>query len=160
MLALAAAVLLGFFIARTVYHAPAKQAFLAQLTDSHIRSLVGTHLIDVPSSDSHTVRPWFEGKLDFAPPVPDLTTDGFPLVGGRIDYLSGRSVAVLVYQRRQHFINVFIWPEAGEKGVVSEPPQRGYNMLHWTNGGLTFWAMSEISDAELRAFTSKFSVSR
>ena len=159
-LALAAAVLLGFFVAQTLYRVPAKQAFLSQLTDSHIRSLVGTHLIDVPSSDSHTVRPWFEGKLDFAPPVPDLTADGFPLVGGRVDYISGRSVAVLVYQRRQHFINVFIWPDAGEERMVSETPRRGYNVVHWTDRGLTFWTMSEVNDDELRSFANRFSASR
>jgi anti-sigma factor RsiW len=159
-LALAAAVLLGFFIAQAVYRTPANQALLAQLADSHLRSLVGTHLIDVPSSDSHTVRPWFEGKLDFAPPVPDLSADGFSLVGGRVDYIAGRSVAVLVYQRRQHFINLFIWPKAGEERVLMETPQRGYNVLHWTDGGLTFWAMSEVSDGDLRTFVSRFSGSR
>jgi anti-sigma factor RsiW len=159
-LALAAAVLLGFFIAQTLYRAPANEALLAQLTDSHIRSLVGAHLIDVPSSDSHTVRPWFEGKLDFAPPVPDLSADGFPLVGGRVDYIAGRSVAVLVYQRRQHFINLFIWLKAGEEHALMEKSQRGYNVLHWTDGGLTFWAMSEVSDGDLRTFASRFSRSR
>jgi anti-sigma factor RsiW len=159
-LALAAAVLLGFFIGQTLYRTPAKQAFLAQLTDSHLRSLVGTHLIDVPSSDSHTVRPWFEGKLDFAPPVPDLSGDGFPLVGGRVDYIAGRPVAVLVYQCRQHLINLFIWPRAGEERAASETPQRGYNVLHWSGGGLTFWAISEVNDGDLRTFARKFDPSR
>jgi anti-sigma factor RsiW len=159
-LALAAAVALGFFVGQTLYRAPAKQSLLAQLTDSHVRSLIGTHLIDVATSDSHTVRPWFEGKLDFAPPVEDLSADGFPLVGGRVDYIAGRSVAVLVYQRRQHFINVFIWPKPGDENPVSEASQRGYNVQHWTKDGLTFWAMSEVSEADLRTFVSKFSGSR
>jgi anti-sigma factor RsiW len=159
-LALAAAILLGFFVARALYRPSAERNLLAQLTDSHIRSLIGTHLIDVPSSDSHTVRPWFEGKLDFAPPVEDLSSENFPLVGGRVDYIAGRSAAVLVYQRRQHFINLFIWPKSGEESEVTEPSQRGYNVLHWTTGGLTYWALSEIGENDLHTFAAKFSATR
>ena len=156
-LALAAAVVLGFFLAQTFYLPSAKQALLAQLTDSHIRSLIGTHLTDVASSDQHTVRPWFEGKLDFAPPAEDLSVQGFPLVGGRVEYIGGRAVAALVYERRKHFINLFVWPEGGAGDVTAEQPQRGYNVLHWTRSGMTCWALSEISENELRNFALEFS---
>lgn len=156
-LPLAAAILLGFFLGQTFYRNPARQVLLAELTDSHVRSLVGTHLTDVVSSDQHTVRPWFEGKLDFAPPVPDLSAQGFPLVGGRIEYIGGRAVAALVYERRKHFINLFIWPEAGEAGVTAEPSQRGYNVMHWRHNGMTLFAVSEVSQQDIRKFADAFS---
>jgi anti-sigma factor RsiW len=133
---------------------------LAQLTDSHVRSLIGTHLTDVATSDQHTVRPWFEGKLDFAPPVEDLSASGFPLVGGRVEYVNGRSVAALVYERRKHFINLFVWPRSGAEEVISEKPQRGYNVLHWTSNGMTYWALSEISEDDLRKFAHEFTATR
>lgn len=118
------------------------------LTD-HIRSLIGTHLLDVPSSDQHTVKPWFAGKLDFSPDVRDLTAQGFPLIGGRVEYLTGRRVAALVYQRRQHVINLFVWPSessAGPEGAIS---RNGYNLMHWTTGPMTYWAVSDLNAAEL-----------
>jgi anti-sigma factor RsiW len=159
-LALAAAVVLGFFLGRVLERPTTNRALLAQLTDSHLRSLMGNHLTDVATSDQHTVRPWFEGKLDFAPPVEDLSAEGFPLVGGRVEYIGGRAVAALVYQRRQHFLNLFIWPEAAAEQLTTAKPQRGYNVIHWSSNGMAFWAVSEISEEELRVFGRDFAARR
>jgi anti-sigma factor RsiW len=159
-LALAAAVVLGFFLGRVLERPASNRALLAQLTDSHLRSLMGNHLTDVATSDQHTVRPWFEGKLDFAPPVEDLSAQGFPLIGGRVEYVGGRAVAALVYQRRQHFVNLFIWPEAGAEELTGAKSQRGYNFIHWKSNGMTFWAVSEISEEELRNFGREFATHR
>lgn len=157
-LAIAAAVLLGFFLGRSFVHRAPEQALLAEITDSHIRSLVGTHLTDVISSDQHTVRPWFEGKLDFAPPVEDLSGSGFPLIGGRVEYIDGRPAAALVYERRKHFINLFIWPASdGAAPITATKPRRGYSILHWQRAGMNYWAVSEISEDDLRKFAAAFS---
>jgi anti-sigma factor RsiW len=157
-LALAAGILLGFFAEQIRVHDASDQTLLATLTDSHIRSLVGTHLTDVISSDQHTVRPWFEGKLDFAPPVPDLSGQGFPLVGGRVEYISGRAVAALVYERRKHFINLFVWPAAAaNREIKGEKPRRGYNIVSWRGAGMNYWAVSEIAEDDLRKFSAAFS---
>jgi len=122
----------------------------AELIDAHVRSLQPGHLTDVASTDQHTVKPWFDGKLDFAPPVRDYADDGFSLVGGRLDVLGGRNVAVLVYARRKHFINVFVLPTK-EPDTPIHPPglRQGYQWLHWRRQGMEYCAISDVSVADL-----------
>jgi anti-sigma factor RsiW len=124
----------------------------AELVGSHVRALMVSHLTDVASSNQHTVKPWFQGKLNYSPPVRDLDQDGFPLVGGRLDYLAGKPVAALVYRRNGHMIDLFIWPDANAPGSdVSE--RQGYNVMRWTKDGMTYSAVSDLNLNELRAFS-------
>jgi anti-sigma factor RsiW len=116
----------------------------------HIRSLQANHLVDVPSSDRHTVKPWFQGKLDFSPPVPDLSELGWTLIGGRLDYLDGRPVAALIYKRRMHNINVFLWPNRGSvDDAIKLEDAQGYQILHWNGAETTYWVVSDLNSAEL-----------
>ena len=151
---------LGFALASLVLFVAAGAVLLAQpsredkiaeqIVASHVRSLLANNAVDVASSDQHTVKPWFAGKLDFSPPVFDLTTEGFPLVGGRVDYVDQRSVAALVYRHRQHTINVFVLPaKASIDEALSERLIQGYHILHWTRGGMSYWAISDVDAAEL-----------
>jgi anti-sigma factor RsiW len=129
-----------------------------QIVSSHTRAMLGAHLVDVPSSDQHTVKPWFEGKLDFSPPVKDLKGVGFVLVGGRIDYVKNRPVAALVYERRRHIINLFIWPSSAPSAATNgSETLNGFNLIQWTNAGMIFWAASDLNVTELRDFVTLFS---
>jgi anti-sigma factor RsiW len=128
-----------------------------ELVSSHVRSLMANHALDVASSNQHAVKPWFNGKLDFSPPVKELADHEFPLLGGRLDYLGGRNVAALIYQRNKHLINLFIWPTADtETNPRAFKPLQGYRMIHWAHGGMTFWAVSDLNERELKEFVESF----
>lgn len=128
------------------------QGLVAAVVDDHVRSLQPGHLADVISTDQHTVKPWFDGRLDFAPPVKDLKTDGFPLVGGRLDYLDGRAVAALAYEHGKHTINLLIWPGRGGAAAPAATARNGYQVIHWTADGMTLWAVSDVERDQLEAF--------
>jgi mycothiol system anti-sigma-R factor len=133
---------------------PAPEDLLTQeVIAGHTRSLMAAHLTDVTSSDQHTVKPWFEGKLPFSPPVQDMAAQGFPLVGGRLDYLGNRPVAALVYQRHQHIINLFLWPATPDVSPEETRLTRhGYNLIHWTSADMTYWVVSNLNMSELQEF--------
>jgi anti-sigma factor RsiW len=154
-LAVAAAMLLavslGWNIALFRSRTSGADSIAQDVLSSHVRSLMGTHLLDVPSSDQHTVKPWFNGKLDFSPDVRDFAVQGFPLIGGRVDYVDGRPVAALVYQGRRHVINLFTWPAAASGGDT-ELVRNGYHIVHWNRAGMAWWAVSDLNAAELRKF--------
>jgi anti-sigma factor RsiW len=120
---------------------------------SHIRALQPGHLMDVVSTDQHTVKPWFDGRLDFAPPVKDFAAEGFPLIGGRLDYLGGRTVAALSYRRDKHIIDLYVWPgTATLAAAFGDGAHNGYNVEHWTQDGMVFWAVSDVEAAQLADF--------
>ena len=129
----------------------------AEVIDAHIRSLQAGHLTDVTSTDQHTVKPWFDGKLDFIPPVHDFMDEGFPLIGGRLDVLGQRNVAALVYGRRKHFINVFVWPTKDRDTPIHPPGSRqGYQWVHWRHQGMEFCAVSDVSAEDLHELAQLF----
>jgi anti-sigma factor (TIGR02949 family) len=122
----------------------------------HVEALTGPQLIEVPSSDQHTVKPWFQGKIDFSPPVPDLTSHGFTLAGGRVDRINGQSVAALVYKRRLHVIHVFVWPSRDGVRATDARTLRGFHEQHWTIRDLSVWAVSDVNEDDLKTFASLF----
>ena len=128
----------------------------AELTDeivaSHVRSLMASHISDVASTDQHTVKPWFNGKVDFSPPVTDFAAQGYPLTGGRLDYLGHRAVAALVYQRHAHPINLFLWPESGADDNGTIASEQGYHVMQWRHGAMHYAAVSDVNAGELKGF--------
>jgi anti-sigma factor RsiW len=122
---------------------------------AHVRSLMADHLTDLTSTERHTVKPWLSSRLDFAPPVEDLASEGFTLIGGRLDYLGGRPVAALVYRYRQHIINVFVWPSSNNQQVsVQTWALRGYNIARFDSRGMSFWAVSDLNPEDLQKLAS------
>jgi mycothiol system anti-sigma-R factor len=160
-LALAAAIVLAALIVSSLLprlQQPGPDQFLAtQLIASHVRSLMANHLTDVASSDQHTVKPWLDAKLDFAAPVVDLSAESLPLIGGRLDYLDNHPVVALVYQRRKHFINLFIWPATPDASKTQKAVARqGYHLLHWVDADFNYWAVSDVNASELQTFKQLF----
>ncbi|MGE5176036.1 MAG: anti-sigma factor family protein [Hyphomicrobiales bacterium] len=150
------AVLAGTFLFGAVQRQQGLASIEREVVSSHIRSLMASHLTDIASTDQHTVKPWFNGKLDFSPPVTDLAASGYPLIGGRLDYLDGRPVAALVYQRRKHWINVFIRPERNAGDSRSAPRTRqGYHVIRATHDGMVYWIVSDLSTGELSDFAQR-----
>ena len=154
--ALSAAVAASLVIA--IVRNDQNQQIVSDVVSAHLRSLQAGHLTDVETSDQHTVKPWFDGKVDVAPPVIDLTAQGFTLLGGRLDYIDGEPVASVVYQRRKHIINLFVAQRLGaEHAAVTARTVQGYNVRHWSAGGLDFWAVSDLDPVELGEFVQKIS---
>jgi anti-sigma factor RsiW len=143
-------------IVLTMFRSDREQMVANDVVSAHLRSLQAGHLMDVETSDQHTVKPWFDGKVDVAPPVIDLTAEGFTLLGGRLDYIDGEPVASVVYRRRKHIINLFVAQRLGAtQATVSGRAVQGYNVRHWSAQGLEFWAVSDLDGEELGEFVSK-----
>lgn len=148
--AFATVALVSWNVALMTVRPSADELRAREIVTAHVRSLMGDgHLNDVASSDQHTVKPWFSGKLDFAPPVQDLANAGFALTGGRLDYVDGRAVAALTYRSRQHIVNLFVWPAAGARIEPVAHSRQGYSLLHWVRGGMEYWAVSDMESAQL-----------
>jgi anti-sigma factor RsiW len=147
--ALAAAIVLAVLPQR-------QEGIVGSLVDDHVRALQPGHLTDVLSTDQHTVKPWFDGRLDFAPPVKNLAAQGFPLIGGRLDYLRGHPVAALAYSRGKHLIDLFVWPEANGPVAPASASRDGYNVIHWTADGMSLSAVSDVERDQLEAFVREW----
>ncbi len=131
---------------------PDERSIVAQeIVASHVRATLGNRLTDVASSDQHAVKPWFSARLDYSPPVPDFAADGFELAGGRLDYIDGRPVADLVYRHRLHIVDVYVWPSSPDQPLTASSRQ-GFNLVHFTRGGMSYWLVSDVALADLEAF--------
>jgi anti-sigma factor RsiW len=146
-----AALLLAWILGPLFFSAQRSVDRMDEAVSAHIRSLMADHLTDLASAERHLVKPWLSNRLDFAPPVRDLSSHGFHLIGGRLDYLNGKGVAAIIYQHRQHVINVFVWPAAAESSVaVKHAAERGYNTLRFGAGGMSYTLVSDINQNDLQ----------
>jgi anti-sigma factor RsiW len=150
----AIAAILALTLAPRIFQGPENDFLLREVVAAHVRATQVDHLTDVASSDRHAVKPWFEGKIDFSPPVADFQAEGFKLVGGRVDYLDARAVAALVYQHGPHFINVFIWPTGERDHSPALATRNGYNIDHFTRGGMNYWIVSDTGRAEIQTLAA------
>ena len=151
---LVVAAALGSGTTLLVGHQAEPPSIAAQVLSSHLRSLMPNHLTDVASNDQHNVKPWFNGRLDYSPSVPRFDDQGYPLIGGRVDYIGGRPVAVVIYGRRQHVINVFSWPAAGSDEPLAATASNGYTMYRWRSAGIEHWVVSDVNALELKTFAT------
>jgi anti-sigma factor RsiW len=160
--ALGGAAIVSWILAvRLVVPGPA-DVLADQVIAGHARAVLTSHLVDVETSDRHTVKPWLSSKLDFSPAVKDLDAQGFRLVGGRLDYVANRPVAALVYLRRKHVIDLFVWPDetAGARLRSHRLSKHGYNLLNWTEGGMRYWIVSDLERTELEAFAESYAAAQ
>jgi anti-sigma factor RsiW len=163
---IAAAVIVSALLSGGGTYAAVRHNFAARATTdavmaAHLRSLMPGHLTDVASTEHHNVKPWFNGRIDLSPSVPNLDAAGFALVGGRLDFISGRPVAAVVYARRRHMINVVSWPDAsGKSAPVTASTERGFHVLRWSSGGMETWVVSDLNRAELEQFAAAFTAAR
>lgn len=151
VVAIASSALTGVLLRRSM----ATGTLTSAIVDSHVRSLMPGHLTDVVSTNQHQVKPWFNGRVDLSPAVPNLDSAGFPLAGGRVDYVDGRAVPVVTYKRREHVINVYVRPSDARSSSVRES-RNGFHIVEWRNGGLDYWAVSDLNSAELDQFIALF----
>jgi len=147
--AIAAVVLIAFM---PMLRVNSTDAMSAEILDNHLRALQAVHQVDVPSSDQHTVKPWFQGKTSFSPPVPDLDQDGFVLVGGRLEVIHQQTAAAIVYRRRQHVIDLYVSPSSGADSKIELSELGGYHLLHWMQNNMSYWAVSDVDTTDLRTF--------
>ena len=133
-----------------------ENALLQEVVGEHVRSLMASHITDVVSTDQHTVKPWFTGKLDFSPQVRDLSGDGYELIGGRLEYIDGRNAAAIIYQKRKHLINLFTWPSAEKDERPLTDTRQGFNVVYWRQGGMYYCAVSDLNRQELAEFAGTF----
>jgi anti-sigma factor RsiW len=156
-LGIAASIILAMMtiwgLSHSSYFALPDDKLAQDVVASHIRSLMANHLTDVVSSDQHTVKPWFNGKLTFSPTVSDYSADGFVLIGGRLDYLDATPVAALIYKHQQHIINLFIWPSVADS-PQARTTRQGYHLVHWTLNGMNYYAVSDLNETDLLRFAA------